>query len=71
MKYSFLGKTGLNVSMFCMGSLVMGPAQYNLSMEQSQTLIRDALAAGVNFSTPANSTECTLSCVACVKSKTL
>ncbi|MGI6627440.1 MAG: aldo/keto reductase [Bacillota bacterium] len=49
MKYSFLGKTGLNVSMFCMGSLVMGPAQYNLSMEQSQTLIRDALAAGVNF----------------------
>ncbi len=49
MKYSLLGKTHLKVSALCFGSLIVGPAQYNLSLLQSQSLIRDALALGVNF----------------------
>ncbi len=49
MNYSLLGRTQLKVSALCFGSLIVGPAQYNLSLGQSQSLIKDALALGVNF----------------------
>lgn len=49
MKYSTLGTTGLKVSVLCMGSLVMGPAQYNLTGEESQRLLKHAVSKGVNF----------------------
>ncbi|QUL99721.1 MAG: aldo/keto reductase [Candidatus Fermentithermobacillus carboniphilus] len=49
MNYSRLGNTGLKVSVLCMGSLVIGPAQYNLNLERGQSLISKALALGVNF----------------------
>jgi len=47
--YTSLGQTGLNVSAMCMGSLVMGPAQYNMSIEEGDSLIQHALDWGVNF----------------------
>lgn len=49
MKYSVLGNTGLKVSVLCMGSLVLGPAQYNLSGDKSRDLIGYAVSRGVNF----------------------
>lgn len=49
MKYSMLGNTGLKVSVLCMGCLVLGPAQYNLSGEQSRDLLEYAVSKGVNF----------------------
>ncbi|HHT84714.1 MAG: aldo/keto reductase [Bacillota bacterium] len=49
MKYSILGATGLKVSVLCMGCLVLGPAQYNLSDEESRELIDYAVSKGVNF----------------------
>jgi len=47
--YSSLGKTGLEVSMLSMGSLVLGPAQYNLSTQESEKLIQYGLDQGINF----------------------
>ncbi len=49
MKYSELGNTGLRVSVFCMGSLTLGPAQYDLPGEKSRALIEYAISQGVNF----------------------
>lgn len=49
MKYSELGSTGLRVSVFCMGSLTLGPAQYDLPGEKSRALIDYAVSQGVNF----------------------
>ena len=49
MKYSILGATGLKVSVLCMGCLVLGPAQYNISDEESRELIDYAVSKGVNF----------------------
>lgn len=49
MEYRRLGKNGPMVSRFCFGSLVMGPLQVGLSIEQGAQLILEAMALGVNF----------------------
>lgn len=49
MIYTSLGRTGLSVSVLCMGSLVLGPAQYNLSIQEGNSLIEHATDWGVNF----------------------
>ena len=54
MKYTNLGKSGLNVSRICMGCMGFGsPARgmhtWTLDEDSSQALIRQALEAGVNF----------------------
>lgn len=49
MEYRNLGRTGINVSRLCFGSLTMGPAQADLSPEAGSELIAYAFAKGVNF----------------------
>ena len=49
MKYVRLGSTRLKVSLFCMGSLPIGPAQYDLSNEKTRSLFQYAVTKGVNF----------------------
>lgn len=49
MKYEFLGKTGLEVSRLCYGSLAVSPLQSQLSVPEGAALIRYALEQGVNF----------------------
>lgn len=46
---SSLGKTGLNVSKICFGSLTMGPLQRNMSWEEGANLIKYGLERGINF----------------------
>lgn len=49
MKLNLLGKTGLQVSEICFGTLVMGPLQANLSVQEGSDLIAYALDLGINF----------------------
>lgn len=49
MKYQKLGRTNLEVSRLCFGSLVMGPLQVNLSKEEGAKVILSAFEQGVNF----------------------
>ncbi len=49
MRYVTLGRTGLVVSRFCLGTLTMGPLQAHLSPAEGTRLIRAALDRGVNF----------------------
>jgi predicted aldo/keto reductase-like oxidoreductase len=49
MQYRLLGRTGLNVSRLCFGSLTIGPLQANLSVSEGASLIELALDLGVNF----------------------
>ncbi|SMB95606.1 Predicted oxidoreductase [Desulfonispora thiosulfatigenes DSM 11270] len=49
MKYSQLGKTGIEVSKMCFGSLTMGPLQANLSLDNSLKLLQVAFNNGINF----------------------
>lgn len=49
MEYRFLGNTNIKVSRLCFGTLTIGPLQRNLSIAEGSELIREALAAGVNF----------------------
>lgn len=49
MEYSYLGKTQLEVSKLCLGTLTMTRSQANLSKKQAKKLILDAHEAGINF----------------------
>lgn len=49
MKYSTLGKTGIEVSRLCFGGLVIGPLQVNLPVDEGAEIIRTAMELGVNF----------------------
>ncbi|MBP2652979.1 MAG: Aldo/keto reductase family protein [Firmicutes bacterium] len=49
MEYGLLGRTGLNVSRLCFGSLTISPLQANLPLHEGANVIRTALSAGVNF----------------------
>ncbi|NLC51047.1 MAG: 4Fe-4S binding protein [Firmicutes bacterium] len=45
----YLGKTGIEVSRLCFGSLTMGPLQANLPLEEGVALLCAAFERGVNF----------------------
>ena len=49
MIYHELGRTGINVSKLCFGSLTMGPFQRNLTPAQGAVLFECAFSHGVNF----------------------
>ncbi len=49
MIYNKLGKTNINVSKICFGSLTMGPLQRNLSTVEGASLIEYAFHKGINF----------------------
>lgn len=49
MNIRILGKTGIEVTELCFGTLPMGPLQKNLSDEESADLIVEAVRGGVNF----------------------
>ncbi|WAC70910.1 aldo/keto reductase [Roseateles sp. SL47] len=56
MRYSQLGRTGLFVSRFCLGGMTFGGADTpagaaigRLSQEETQTIVSQALDAGINF----------------------
>lgn len=49
MKYNALGKTGLEVSEICYGSLPIGPLQADYPVEQAGAVIRYCLEQGINF----------------------
>ncbi|HBM81935.1 MAG TPA: aldo/keto reductase [Clostridiaceae bacterium] len=49
MEYRQLGKTGIYVSRLCFGSLTIGPAQSNLSIDDGAEVILKAFDCGVNF----------------------
>ena len=51
MKYKFLGRTGLQVSRFCLGTMNFGPW---VSAEASHVMMDTALDSGVNFFDTAN-----------------
>jgi ferredoxin len=48
-KRTLLGKTGIEVTEFCFGTLVLGHLQANLSPEKGAPALRRALELGVNF----------------------
>ncbi|TDV72259.1 aldo/keto reductase [Pseudomonas sp. LP_7_YM] len=59
MKYSKLGKTGLEVSPLCLGCMTYGVPErgthpWTLNEDQSRPLIRQAIEAGINFFDTAN-----------------
>jgi len=49
MKYAWLGKTGIQVSRICFGTLTAGPLQANLTLEEGATLMAEAIERGINF----------------------
>jgi len=49
MIYNTLGKTGIEVSKICFGSLTMGPLQRNLNAFEGASLIEYAYEQGINF----------------------
>lgn len=49
MKRRTLGKTGIQVSPICFGSLTMSPLQHNFSPEQAARVIAFAADRGINF----------------------
>lgn len=49
MEYRQLGKTGIEVSRLCFGSLTIAPMQANLPVMEGAKIIRHALNLGVNF----------------------
>lgn len=49
MKYNVLGKTGIEVSEICYGSLPIGPLQANYPVDQAGEVIRYCLEQGINF----------------------
>jgi uncharacterized protein len=49
MNYVELGNTGLKVSNICFGSLVIGPLQANLSIDEGAMVIARAFELGINF----------------------
>ncbi len=49
LRYCRLGSTSLYVSQLCFGSLPLGPAQYNLPVQEGQGVLGFAYDMGVNF----------------------
>ena len=49
MKINQLGQTGILVSELCFGTLVMGPLQANLSIQDGSELLSFAFDLGINF----------------------
>jgi len=49
MEYRKLGKTELNVSRLCFGSLTMSPLQRNLTAKEGGLLLERAYEKGINF----------------------
>ncbi len=49
MQYVTFGKTNLLVSRLCFGSLTIGPAQCNLSIDEGAEVISKAISMGINF----------------------
>ena len=49
MKRTFLGKTGIEVSIAGFGVLPMGPSQLALPVEEGAAILRYALDRGINF----------------------
>ncbi len=49
MEYGVLGRTGLQVSRLCFGSLTLGPLGAYLPLDQGVAVIRQALDLGINF----------------------
>ncbi len=49
MKYNKLGKTSLNVSEVCFGTLTVGPLQRNLPVREGADLMIEAYDRGINF----------------------
>lgn len=49
LRYTELGSTGLCVSILCFGTLPLGPAHYNLSLNDGRELLKAAYDMGVNF----------------------
>ncbi|WP_028829653.1 aldo/keto reductase [Proteocatella sphenisci] len=49
MLYNNLGKTGIEVSKLCYGSLTLGPMQTDMSLDKGSELICNAFDQGVNF----------------------
>ncbi|MFL6582878.1 MAG: aldo/keto reductase [Chthoniobacterales bacterium] len=57
MQFARLGRTGLQVSRICLGTMTYGSSKWRewvLDEEQSRPLIRQALEAGINFFDTAN-----------------
>ena len=49
MEKIYLGKSGLEVSKICFGTLPMGPLQYNISMKDGVELIQKAYESGITY----------------------
>ena len=49
MKYRTLGKTGIKVSPYCLGAMMLGAVGGNPDHEDSIRIIHKALDAGINF----------------------
>ena len=49
MEYRVLGRTEINVSRLCFGSLTVGPLQAKMPLREGADVMRSAFAAGVNF----------------------
>ena len=49
MLYTTLGKTGIEVSKICFGTLTIGPLQKNFSITQGVELFKTAVEMGINF----------------------
>lgn len=49
MKYNPLGKTGIQVSRLCFGTLTIGPLQKHKTLDESWPIIEAALDVGINF----------------------
>ena len=55
MEYRRLGRTGLKVSEFCLGTMTFGMPGWGIEEKQSKAIVDLALDAGVNFIDTANS----------------
>ena len=49
MKYVKLGRSGIEVSKLCFGTLTIGPLQKNLSLLEGSELLLEAVQKGINF----------------------
>lgn len=49
MLYTVLGKTGLEVSKICFGTLTIGPLQKNYTIDQGVEILKKACEKGINF----------------------
>ena len=49
MKYRYLGRSGLNVSRLCLGTMTFGNAQWGCDQETSSAIVRTFIEGGGNF----------------------